>query len=76
MADIEESSGLSASECQDVLWTHNDAGKDPLIFGMSTEGKHVGTWQVEGADNVDWESIATYKDPAGKCFLIIGESRQ
>jgi hypothetical protein len=73
MADIEESSGLSASECQDVLWTHNDAGNDALIFGMSTEGKHLGTWQVEGADNVDWESIATYKDPAGKCFLIIGD---
>jgi DNA-binding beta-propeller fold protein YncE len=73
MADIEESSGLSASECQDVLWTHNDAGNDALIFGMSTEGKHLGTWQVEGADNVDWESIATYKDPAGKCFLTIGD---
>src|SRR5690606_23520359 len=22
--DVTESSGLSASECQDVLWTHND----------------------------------------------------
>jgi len=73
MADIEESSGLSASECQDVLWTHNDAGNPALIYGMSTAGKHLGTWQVEGAENIDWESIATYKDPAGACFLIIGD---
>jgi hypothetical protein len=72
-ADIRESSGLSASECQDVLWTHNDAGNEPLIFAMGTEGRHLGTWQIENATNVDWESIATYKDPSGKCFLIIGD---
>ena len=73
MADIDESSGLSASECQDVLWTHNDAGNGALIFGMTTEGKHLGAWRVESAENVDWESIASFKDPAGECFLIIGD---
>jgi hypothetical protein len=71
--DIRESSGLTASECQDVLWTHNDAGSDAFIFGMSTEGKHLGTWRVANAHNVDWESIASQKDSSGKCFLIIGD---
>ena len=71
--DIKESSGLTASECQDVLWTHNDAGNGPFIFAMSPEGRHLGTWRVENADNVDWESIATFKDQAGKCFLVIGD---
>ena len=71
--DIKESSGLTASECQDVLWTHNDAGSDAFIFGMGTDGKHLGTWRVENARNVDWESIASIKDPSGKCFLIIGD---
>ncbi len=71
--DIKESSGLAASECQDVLWTHNDAGSGPLIFGMSIEGKHLGAWQVENARNIDWESIAGYKDTSGKCFLVIGD---
>src|SRR5215213_6897100 len=52
--DIKESSGLTASECQDVLWTHNDAGNGPFIFAMSPEGKHFGTWRVENAENVDW----------------------
>ena len=63
--DIKESSGLSASECQDVLWTHNDSGNDALIYAMSTEGRHLGTWRADGAQNVDWESVATYKDPGG-----------
>jgi hypothetical protein len=71
--DIKESSGLSASECQDVLWTHNDSGNDALIYAMSTEGRHLGTWRVDGAQNVDWESVATYKDPGGKCFLLLGD---
>jgi hypothetical protein len=71
--DIKESSGLSASECQDVLWTHNDSGNDALIYAMGTDGGHLGTWRVGGAQNVDWESVATYKDPSGKCFLLLGD---
>ena len=71
--DIKESSGLTASECQDVLWTHNDAGNDAFIFAMGLDGRHLGTWRVEGARNTDWESIATARDPSGKCFLIIGD---
>ena len=71
--DVTESSGLSASECQDVLWTHNDAGNAPLIFAMDTTGKHLGTWKVTGAQNIDWESIATHRDGSGKCFLLIAD---
>lgn len=71
--DVTESSGLSASECQDVLWTHNDAGNAPLIFAMDMTGKHLGTWKVDGADSVDWESIATHKDASGMCFLLIAD---
>jgi hypothetical protein len=71
--DIKESSGLSASECQDVLWTHNDSGNDALVYAMGTDGRHLGTWRVGGAQNVDWESVASYKDPSGKCFLLLGD---
>ena len=72
--DVTESSGLSASECQDVLWTHNDAGNDALIFAMDLKGKHLGTWRVEGARNTDWESIATVRDAAtGRCYLLIAD---
>ena len=71
--DITESSGLSASECQDVLWTHNDAGNGPLVYAMDLKGKHLGVWRVTGASSVDWESIATYKDASGNCQLLIGD---
>jgi len=71
--EIRESSGLSASECQDVLWTHNDSGNDAMIYAMSTEGRHLGAWRVEGAQNLDWESIAGYRDPNGRCFLLLGD---
>jgi hypothetical protein len=71
--EIKESSGLTASECQDVLWTHNDAGNGPLIYAMSLEGKHLGTWHVEGARAIDWESITSIKAKDGKCSLIIGD---
>lgn len=71
--DVTESSGLSASECQDVLWTHNDAGNEPLIFAMDLTGKHLGAWKVEGTKNSDWESIATHRDSGGACFLMIGD---
>ncbi len=71
--EVKESSGLAASQCQQVLWTHNDAGSGPFIFGMTNEGKHLGTWRVNNAENIDWESIAGYKDPSGKCFLLIGD---
>lgn len=71
--DIGESSGLAASQCQDVLWTHNDSGNDPLLFGMDPGGRHLGTWLVAGAENEDWESIASYRDPGGRCSLVIGD---
>lgn len=71
--EIKESSGLAASECQDILWTHNDAGNGAFIFAMDLQGRHLGVWQVEGAHSTDWESIAGYRDNSGKCFLLIGD---
>ena len=71
--DIRESSGLAASRCQDVLWTQNDSGNDALIFAMDTEGRSLGTWQVQGAQNVDWESISSSRDQSGKCFLTVAD---
>ena len=72
--EITESSGIVASRCQpNILWTHNDSDDGPFIFAISLTGKPLGTWQVPGAKNVDWEDIAGFKDATGKCFLYIGE---
>lgn len=73
-AEITESSGLAVSKCQpDVFWTHNDSGDGPFIFAFAPSGKHLGTWRVKGASNIDWEDIATIKDPSGNCSVYIGE---
>ena len=71
--EVKESSGLAASLCQqNVLWTHNDAGRDSFIYGLNPEGRHLGTWKIPNAQNTDWEDIAAYKE-GGKCFLYIGD---
>ena len=72
--DITESSGLTTSKCQPgVFWTHNDSGDDAFVYGITNTGAKLGTWKVPGAQNIDWEEIAEYKDAAGKCFIYLGE---
>ncbi len=72
--DVTESSGLAASRCQPgVFWTHNDSGDDAFIYGISKTGTSMGTWKIPGAQNVDWEDIASYMDNTGKCFIYVGE---
>ncbi len=72
--EITESSGIAVSKCApNVLWTHNDSGDGPFLFAISDKGEALGTWRVSGAENTDWEDIASYKDPSGRCFLYVGE---
>ena len=73
--DLNEASGIAASKCQqDVYWSHNDSGDDAFVFAIAGNGKHLGTWKVTGASNRDWEDIASYKDPNGKCYVLIGDT--
>ena len=73
--EITESSGFIESKCQEgVFWTHNDSGDAAFIFALNKKGKKLGTWKVSGAENNDWEDIATFRDEkTGKCFLYIGD---
>jgi hypothetical protein len=72
--EINESSGLAVSRCNaGVLWTHNDSGDGAFIYALNTSGESLGTWEVTGAENNDWEDIATAQDKNGKCWLYIGE---
>ncbi|MGD9560725.1 MAG: hypothetical protein AB7F88_01155 [Pyrinomonadaceae bacterium] len=73
-SEINESSGLVASQCQpDTLWTHNDSEEGPYLFALDGKGKGLGTWKVAETENVDWEDMGLYKDPEGNCFLYIGD---
>ncbi|NOY26349.1 MAG: hypothetical protein GXP62_10800 [Oligoflexia bacterium] len=73
-ADITEASGLVASRTQDdLLWTHNDSGGQPAIYGLGRDGRDRGSVTLLGADNVDWEDIAIGVGPTGDATIFIGD---
>lgn len=61
---VPENSGIDFSrQHKNVFWTLNDANNTPEIFAISTDGKNLGSFTIEGAKNKDWEDIAV-----AKCF--------
>lgn len=73
-SEIIESSGVIDSRCNaDVLWTHNDSGDGSYIYALDKQGAKLGTFRIPNAKNIDWEDIATFKNPAGECFLYVGD---
>jgi hypothetical protein len=74
---IQESSGVVASgRFPGVLWTHNDSGDGPVIFAFRRDGSAVqpagggcSGIRISGAENVDWEDIAS----DGQGNLILGD---
>ncbi len=72
--EVTESSGIAVSRCQpNVFWTHNDSGDNAFIYAFDASGNDLGTWRVRGADNRDWEDIASFRDASGQCYLYIGD---
>ncbi|MBW2735705.1 MAG: hypothetical protein JRH20_25245 [Deltaproteobacteria bacterium] len=72
---INEASGLVHSRKNaEVLWVHNDSGDTPRLFAISTEGRHLGTYTLEGATAIDWEDMAIGPGPStGEDYLYIGD---
>lgn len=57
---INESSGIAPSRRQDgVYYTHNDSGDKARFFRFNKSGKLTGTFNLKGADAVDWEDMAS-----------------
>lgn len=72
--EITESSGIAASRCNPgVFWTHNDSGDEAFLFAVNAKGEKLGTFQVSGAKNHDWEDIAAFRNANGECFLYVGD---
>jgi hypothetical protein len=54
-----ELSGLVLSTTRrGVLWSVNDSGNSPTLFGLTASGASAGEVAVAGAQNTDWEDIA------------------
>jgi hypothetical protein len=65
-----ELSGLVRSPSQpDLLWSHDDSGAGPVLYGLRTDGRVATRPTVTGAQNVDWEDIAAGPGPR----LYIGD---
>lgn len=73
-SSLVESSGLASSRCTDDLyWSHNDSGESPTLFALDSSGRNLGEFLVSGAENVDWEDIATAKNDEG-CEIYISDT--
>jgi len=57
-AEVSESSGLIKADGK--LYTHNDSGDSPWLYEIDpVSGSVLRTIIVNGADNVDWEDVAS-----------------
>jgi hypothetical protein len=69
-----ELSGLVRSRSQrDLLWSHNDSGAGPDLFGLRADGRVATRPHVTGAEAVDWEDVATGPGADGRPLLYIAD---
>ena len=69
-----ELSGLVRSRSQPgLLWSHDDSGAGPGLYGLRTDGRVAARPQVAGAQAVDWEDIAAGPAADGSPLLYIGD---
>ncbi|MBF0266451.1 MAG: hypothetical protein HQL46_14395 [Gammaproteobacteria bacterium] len=55
--NINESSGLSYSPQNALIWTHNDSGNAAIIYALSTLGTHIGEYLLPDFP-FDWEDMS------------------
>ncbi len=71
---LEEISGLAASRAhEDVLWVIEDSGNGAQLHALSPRGRVRARYDVDGADNRDWEDLASF-DLGGKHYLLVADT--
>ena len=69
-----ELSGLVRSRSQPgLLWSHDDSGAGPVLFGLRADGRVAARPTVSGAQAVDWEDIAAGPGADGRPLLYVGD---
>lgn len=73
-AELYGSSGVVYSRMHpDVLWSHNDSGGEPILWGIDREGQVVAQVTLSGVRNRDWEDISYGPCADGLSCLYMGE---
>lgn len=68
--NVKEASGVAFSRTlRGVLWTHNDSGNQPELFGMDATGHEVATFPVPVRMR-DWEDMAVGPCAEGSCVYM------
>jgi hypothetical protein len=69
-----ELSGLVRSRSQpDLLWSHDDSGAGPVLYGLRVDGRVAARPTVTGAQAEDWEDIAAGPGQDGQPLLYVGD---
>lgn len=72
--ELDEVSGLAVSHVhRDIYWAHNDGDNAAKLIAIQSDGTRVAGFQVQGAENIDWEDIDSF-DLDGKHYLLIADT--
>ena len=71
---LSEVSGIAVSRInKDILWVINDSGNSASVYALNPKGDVIGTLNIEGVSNNDWEDIASF-EYEGKPYIIIADT--
>lgn len=71
---INEASGMAQSQVhRELTWIINDSGGGPYVYGVDATGETAARLTLSGAENRDWEAMASGIDAAGKPALWIAD---
>ncbi len=70
---LDEISGLAVSRMSDDrLWVLNDSGGEAALYMIDARGNYLGRVEITGAENRDWEELATFTYE-GRPHLVIAD---
>jgi hypothetical protein len=71
---LDEISGMAVSyRHEGMYWAVNDSGNSAHVHVMDDAGHRIASYSVEGATNIDWEDLASYRKD-GRSYVVIADT--
>ena len=71
--NIGEASGMAVSLIhEDIVWVINDSGNSSSVYALNPKGEVMGTLNIQGVSNNDWEDLASF-EYEGKPYVLIAD---